>query len=171
MLRYAARRIISTLPVLIGVTFIVFSLLYLTPGDPARLILGDEASEEDVQALRDRMGLNDPFAVQYFNYLRNLTRGDLGVSYTTGRTVTTEILDRLPVTARIAVLSITFAFCVGVPLGIISALKQYSILDNITRILALMGLTMPNFWLALLLILFFSVKLGWLPACTARPTM
>ncbi|NLW16255.1 MAG: ABC transporter permease [Firmicutes bacterium] len=157
------KRLLITLPMLLGLTLIVFTMLYFSPGDPARIILGDTASEEEVQALREKMGLNEPFLHQYVSYLRGVLRGDLGTSYQTGLPVTAEIRARLPVTARLALLSIGFAMVVGIPLGVVSAVKQNTWIDNLARILSLLGLTMPSFWLALLLVLFFAVRLGWLP--------
>lgn len=164
MLRYVFKRILVTIPVLIGVTLIIFTLMYFTKGDPARMILGDMATEEEVQELREEMGLNDPFLVRYANYLVDLFHGDLGTSYVTGLPVTEEIMARLPVTARIAALSCAFSVLIGIPVGILSAVKQYSITDNIVTVLALLGITIPSFWLAMMLILLFSVKLNWLPA-------
>ncbi len=163
MVRYVIRRLILMIPVLIGVTIIIFTMTYFTPGDPARLILGDIATEEQVQELREEMGLNEPFLTRYFLYVKGLFQGDLGVSYTTGLPVSAELAARLPTTIKLALISMSFAVVVGVPIGIISAVRQYSFLDNIATVLALMGITMPNFWLALLLILFFSVRLELLP--------
>ena len=164
MARYALKRILAMIPVLIGISFVIFSLLYFTPGDPARMLLGDLATEEEVEALREDMGLNDSFLVRYVRYMGDLLQGDLGTSYVSKLPVSEEILTRLPVTARVAFLVIIFAVVVGVPAGIISATKQYSFIDNFVRIISLLGITMPSFWLALLLVLLFSVKLGWLPA-------
>ncbi len=164
MLRYVIKRIIVTIPVLLGVTLVIFSLLYFTPGDPARLILGDIATEKDVEALREEMGLNGSFFEQYLSYLGGLLKGDMGTSYVTKLPVNTEIMSRLPITARIAFFCCLFAVIIGIPVGIISAVRQYSLIDSITRVLALLGITMPSFWLALLLVLLFSVNLGWLPA-------
>ncbi|MDD7202390.1 MAG: ABC transporter permease [Sphaerochaetaceae bacterium] len=162
--RYILKRILATIPVLLCVTFVIFTLMHFTDGDPARLILGDTASEAEVLAMRSEMGLDKPFLEQYFRYLGGLLHGDLGISYMTKMPVSSEIMNRLPVTARLAFLSCLFAICVGVPAGIISAVRQYSLLDNVLTVLALLGITMPNFWLALMLILFFSVSLGILPA-------
>ncbi|MDY5931347.1 MAG: ABC transporter permease [Candidatus Ornithospirochaeta sp.] len=162
--RYILKRILVTIPVLLCVTFLIFTMMHFTDGDPARLILGDTATEEEVLALREEMGLDKPFFQQYLIYMWNLLHGDMGTSYMTKVPVTSEIISRLPVTIRLSVLSCLFAVAVGVPAGIISAVKQYTLLDNIITVLALIGITMPNFWLALLLILFFAVKLGVLPA-------
>ncbi|MEG2174127.1 MAG: ABC transporter permease [Oscillospiraceae bacterium] len=164
MLRFVGKRLLIMLPVLLGVTIIVFTMMYLTDGDPARLRLGDDASEQEVQMLRDEMGLNDSFARQYIRYLAGVLHGDLGTSYTTGRPVADEIIERLPITFRLAVLSTLLAIFIGIPAGIFSAVRQYSLADNVAMVLALLGITMPNFWLALLLVLFFSVYLGILPA-------
>ncbi|QRN82067.1 ABC transporter permease [Chloroflexota bacterium] len=164
MARYALKRILAMIPVLIGISFVIFTLLYFTPGDPARALLGDLATESEVETLREEMGLNDSFMSRYFHYMGDLLKGDLGVSYVSKLPVSEEIMTRLPVTARVAFYVIIFAVIIGVPAGIISATKQYSFVDNLVRILSLLGITMPSFWLALLLVLLFSVKLGWLPA-------
>lgn len=152
------------IPVLLGVTFIIFSMMYITDGDPARMLLGDLATEEEVAALREEMGLNDGFFTRYFNYLNDLFHGDLGTSYSTREPVFTVVTEKLPATIKLAFLSCLFAIVVGVSIGIISAVRQYSILDSISRIISLIGISLPNFWLALLLMLLFSVKLEWLPA-------
>ncbi|MCT4631458.1 MAG: ABC transporter permease [Firmicutes bacterium] len=165
MLKYLVRRILMLIPVILGVAFIVFFLLYITPGDPARIILGDQAPEEAVLELREEMGLNDPFLVQFGNYVYNLVvNQDIGKSYVTKRPVIEEILNVFPATLRLSASAVLLALVVGIPFGIISAIKQYSIFDSITMIFALIGISMPVFWLGLLLILFFSVYLGWLPA-------
>jgi len=164
MLKYAFRRIMAMIPVLIGISLVIFTLLYFTPGDPARMMLGDLATEAEVQALRDEMGLNDGFAVRYFRYMGDLLKGDLGTSYVSKLPVTEEIMSRLPVTVLVAFLVMIFAVLIGVPAGIISAVKQYTWVDSIVRVLSLLGITMPAFWLALLLVLLLAVNLGWLPA-------
>ena len=163
MLKFILKRLLIMIPVLLGVTFIVFSMMYITDGDPARMILGDLATDEEVEALREDMGLNDPFFTRYFNYLGDLLHGDLGTSYSTRQPAATAILERLPATIKLAFFSCLFALVIGVPIGIISAVRQYSIIDNISRIVSLIGIPLPNFWLALLLMLLFSVQLGWLP--------
>lgn len=164
MLKFILKRLLVMIPVLLGVTFIVFSMMSITDGDPARMMLGDLASEEEVAQLREDMGLNDPFFTRYFNYLGDLLHGDLGTSYSTKQPVAKAVMERLPATAKLALLSCLFAIVVGVPIGIISAVRQYSFIDNCARIVSLLGISLPNFWLALLLMLLFSVKLGWLPA-------
>ena len=153
------------IPVIIGVTFIIFSMMYFTPGDPARIILGESAKAEDVSRLREELGLNDPYFVQFGNYVKKaVLEQDIGKSYVTKRPVVTEITDRFPTTLKLAAFSIVIAVVVGIPIGIISATKQYSLFDNASMVLALIGVSMPNFWQGLLLILFFSVYLGWLPS-------
>lgn len=165
MIKYIIRRILLLIPVMLGVSLIVFSLLYFSPGDPVRNKLGTNASPEQVEALREEMGLNDPFVVQFGRYLGNLIfHGSLGVSYITNSPVVTEIAARVGATVRLAFAATLVAILLGIPLGIVSAIKQYSIFDNITMIFALIGLSMPVFWLGLLLILLFSVRLGWFPS-------
>ena len=164
MYKYIIRRILFLIPVLLGVSFIVFSLLYITPGDPARIVLGDQATEEAVQEFRNKEGLNDPFLVQYGRYVLNAMKGDIGRSYMTRRPVSDEILSAFPYTIKLAALSMVIAILLGIPFGIISAIKQYSLFDSVTMIAAMVGLSMPVFWLGILLILFFSVYLRWLPS-------
>jgi peptide/nickel transport system permease protein len=165
MIKYILKRILSLIPVLLGVTFIVFTLLHLTPGDPARMVLGDQASQQAVDELRDEMGLDDPFLLQFGNYVyKAVVQQDIGDSYITKRPVTEEIMNVFPTTLKLASLSMIFAIIIGIPFGIISAIKQYSVFDSTVMVLALIGISMPVFWLGLLLILFFSVKLHWLPS-------
>ena len=165
MLRYIVRRVLFLIPVLLGVAFCVFTLLYLTPGDPARMVLGDLATEEAVQEFRNREGLNDPFLVQFGNYVwKAVTKGDIGRSYITKRSVAQEVLAAFPATLKFSALAMLIAILVGLPCGILSAIKQYSLFDTVTMIFAMIGLSMPVFWLGLLLILLFSVHLRWLPS-------
>ena len=152
------------IPVLLGVSLLVFTILSLTPGDPAQLILGESAPREAVLKLREEMGLNDPFLLQYLRFVKNAIIGDFGRSYTTGREVFGEIFSRFPNTFVLAVTGMVISVCIGIPVGIISATKQYSAMDSISMVLALLGVSMPVFWLGLMLILVFSVKLGLLPS-------
>ena len=152
------------IPVLIGVTFVIFTMMYFTNGNPAQLLLGDMATEEQLWELEEEMGLHDSFLTRYFRYLGDLLRGDLGTSYTTGQPVADEILARLPITLKISFFCMLFSIAIGIPAGIISAIKQYSFIDNLAMILALVGISLPNFWLALMLVLVFAVKLHILPA-------
>lgn len=164
MHKYIFKRILLLIPVLLGVSFLVFSIMSFTPGDPAQLILGESAPKAAVAALREEMGLNDPFLIQYGKFILNAIQGDFGRSYTSGREVFGEIFQRFPNTLILAIIGVVIAILIGIPVGIISATKQYSIIDSISMIAALLGVAMPNFWLGLMLILFFSVGLGWLPS-------
>ncbi len=164
MLKYIGKRILMLIPVLLGVTFIVFSIMYMTPGDPAQLILGESAPESEVTALREEMGLDDPFLIQYGRFVTNAVQGDFGQSYTSNRDVAQEIFTRFPRTLKLATIGVVVAILIGIPVGIVSATKQYSLLDSTSMILALLGVSMPNFWLGLMLILLLSVHLGWLPS-------
>lgn len=164
MYKYIIKRILALIPVLIGVTFIVFMIMSYSPGDPARMLLGAGATPESIEALREEMGLNDPAIVQYGRYLWDLLHGDLGTSYVSGNSVAFEIFSRFPNTVALAVGAILFATVVSIPIGIISATRQYSAIDNVGMVIALLGVSMPSFWLGLMLILLFSVYLGWLPS-------
>ena len=162
MWKYVLKRIIMLVPVLLGVTLIILN--EITPGDPARTMAGDMASEEDVEQLREQLGLNDPFITRFLKYVVGLvTRGDLGTSYQTKQPVLQEVLNRLPTTLLLAVLSTTFMLVVGIPLGIVSATRQYSLLDNVCTAIGLIGVSMPTFWQGLMSILIFAVYLEWLP--------
>ncbi len=152
------------IPVLLGVMIIVFTINYMTPGDPARMILGDGATQEAVDQVRDELGLDDPYPVQLARYIKNVVfRLDLGESYMTKKPVFTEIATRFPTTLTLAALSVLVSVLVGVSMGIISATKQYSIFDRIATSISLIGVSMPTFWAGLMAVLVFSVKLGWLP--------
>lgn len=165
MIKYIFRRVLLLIPVLIGVSFIVFSMMHFAPGDPARTMLGETATQDQIDQLRDELGLNDPFLIQYGRYITNVVvNQDLGRSYVSKRPVANEILTRYPNTLKLAGLGIGLAMLIGIPVGIISATKQYSWLDNITMFFALVGVSMPVFWQGILLILLFSVTLRWLPS-------
>ncbi|EEX47891.1 MULTISPECIES: nickel ABC transporter permease [Jonquetella] len=165
MHRYIFKRLFSMVPVLVGVAFVIFTMLYLTPGDPAKLILGEQASEEALTQFRAAQGLNDPFFVQFGRYLYNAVfNQDIGTSYITKHAVLADVLSAFPNTCLLAGLATLFSVLIGIPLGIVSAIKQYSFLDSVVLVFALIGISMPSFWLGLLLILFFSVQLGWFPS-------
>ena len=164
MLRFIGKRILMMAPVMLGVVLLVFSMMYFSPGKPEDYILGDMATVEDKAKFREENGLNAPFIVQYFNYIRKALTGDLGISYTTKQPVVDEILARFPTTFQLAFFSTLIAVVIGIFTGIISAVKQYTIWDNICRILAMIGVSMPNFWQGLLLIILFSVVLNWFPS-------
>ncbi len=152
------------LPVLIGVTFLVFAIISLTPGDVAAMMLGQGATNESVAALRQDMGLDDPLLAQYGRYLGQLLHGDMGTSYATKKPVVDEIMSRFPNTLRLAFFSILVSIAISIPIGIISAVKQYSLADNLGMVFALIGISMPSFWLGLILIIVFALNLGWFPS-------
>lgn len=167
MITYIIKRIGLMIFVLLGVSVAVFSIMYLIPGDPAEMIAkeryGEEATSETIEYVRRELGLSRPIYLQYFYWLVNVLHGDLGYSYRTGQPVLDEILTRLPATIKLAIVSLVISIIIAIPIGILSAAKQYSVIDNISIISALIGVSVPNFWLGLLLILFFSMSLGWLP--------
>lgn len=162
--KYILKRFLALIPIILGVTFIVFFIMNLAPGDPARMILGDMAKPEEVEALREDMGLNDPLIVQYFKYLFNLVRGDMGISYKNGIPVSTEIFARVPSSFKLAAVATFFCIVMALPLGIIAAIKQNTLIDGLSMFVSLLGVSLPVFWLGLLLILLFSLRLGWLPS-------
>lgn len=165
MLRYIFKRILMMLPVLLGVLFLVFTMNEISPGDPAAMIAGDAASVEVVEQIREDLGLNKPLPVRFFNYTKNLVlHGDLGTSYKTKRPVLDEVMDRLPTTILLSLTSAAFAVLLSIPIGIISAIKQNTWIDNLLMVLALIGVAMPAFWQGLMTIILFSVKLGWFPS-------
>ena len=163
MYKFVLKRLLMMIPVLLGVTFLVFFILALSPGDPARMILGEQATEESVQMMREELGLNDPIPVRYFRYMSGVL-GDLGTSYRNKLDVASQVLDRFPNTVLLAVSGMLVAICIGVPVGILSAKRQYTLIDNIATVLGLVGVAMPTFWLGLLLVLFFSLTLRWFPS-------
>lgn len=153
------------IPVLLGVLFLVFTMNEISPGDPAAMIAGDAASVEVVEQIREDLGLNKPLPVRFFNYTKNLVlHGDLGTSYKTKRPVLDEVMDRLPTTILLSLTSAAFAVFLSIPIGIISAIKQNTWIDNLLMVLALIGVAMPAFWQGLMTIILFSVKLGWFPS-------
>jgi len=165
MLKYIVKRLLLLILVIIGVVFIVFTILRLSPVDPIRSILGDMATEEQVELMREEVGLNDPFFKQFFDYIKNIVlHFDFGKSWTTNNTVVDEIKNRFPITLQLAIMCEVLAVAIGIPLGVISAIKQYSLLDNIVTVIALVFLAMPEFWFALMLIITFSLKFPILPA-------
>lgn len=164
MIKFIFRRFLMMIPVLLGVSLAVFTMNYFTPGDPAVMILGDMATPEDIAMMREELKLDDPFVVQYVNYIKNIvTKGDFGTSYTTKQPVLDELLTRFPNTFKLAGLSVALSVLIGVTVGIISATRQYSFLDNFATTLSLIGVSMPNFWQGMMLILVFAVYLRWLP--------
>jgi len=163
MQKYIAKRLFQMVIMVLGITFIVFGSLYLAPGDPAQILAGESATLTDIENLRESLGLNDPFFVQYGRYLKGLLHGDLGTSLQSRQPILDEIRIRFPNTVNLTIGSMIVAIVVGVPLGIISAIKRNSFLDYIATTTALFGVSIPNFWLGIMLILIFAVKLGWFP--------
>ncbi|WP_028401352.1 ABC transporter permease [Ectobacillus panaciterrae] len=163
MAMFIFRRLLQTIPVIIGVTFVVFFIMQLVPGDPAVLMAGEGASHETVQRIREQLGLDDPFFVQYFSYLSHLLSGDLGISLKSSKPVMDEIIARLPITLELAFYSILITIVLGMAAGIIAAVKPYSFTDMSVMLVALLGISLPSFWLGLMLMYFFSVRLHVFP--------
>jgi peptide/nickel transport system permease protein len=157
------RRLLQLIPLLIGISFIVFLSLHLAPGDPASMIGGPTATEEDLASIREDLGLNDPLLTQYFRYLGGVLQGDLGYSYQTNQSVTEAIMIRFPNTFNLSIASILVATVIGVGAGILSAIRQNTSLDTLSTIGALAGISIPNFWLGSMLILLFAVYWQWFP--------
>lgn len=163
MLAYIVRRIMIMIPTLLGVTIIVFLMLHATPGDPAELLMGERATEDSLQQLRDHLGLNKPLYVQYGMFMGRLLKGDLGETIWTRQKVWTEVKQRFPATIELSLVALFISCVAGMILGIISATKQYSVFDYVSMVGALAGVSMPIFWLGLVFMLIFSLNLGWLP--------
>ncbi|HEX7513428.1 MAG TPA: ABC transporter permease [Candidatus Methylomirabilis sp.] len=164
MVPYILRRIVMLLPVLFGVTLVSFSLLHLVPGDPAEVLGGQEASKADIDRIRKEYGLDQPLVVQYARFVGNAVRGDLGISIQSRHPVRELLLQRLAFTLQLALASVLVAAALGLLAGIISSTRQYSFFDTASMLGALFGISMPIFWLGLLLILVFAAKLQWLPS-------
>lgn len=152
------------LVVILGVTFLVFLIIHLVPGDPARVILGVQANDENVAALQERLGLNQPFFVQYGTWLWNVIHGDFGRSLITRQPVAPQITQRLTATLQLALAALLIGMAIGIPAGVISALKPGSKLDMTTSVLSQIGVAIPDFWMGIMLILLFSLTLSWLPS-------
>ncbi|MDE7010655.1 MAG: ABC transporter permease [Oscillospiraceae bacterium] len=163
MARYIFKRLLLMIPVILGISLLVFTMMDMSPGDPAQIILGIKATPEALADLRAQMGLDQPFWTRYLSFLTNALRGDFGSSWRTNLPVLQEIMERLPNTIRLALGAMFLMVLVGIPVGILSAVKQYSLLDNLTLTGALIFSSMPAFWLGTLLILLFALKLSWLP--------
>ena len=165
MSRYILKRLAMMIFVLLGVAFVVFSIMEMSPGDPARMMLADNATFEEIQAFNEKFNLDRPFLVRFFDYMVNLiTKFDFGTSWLTSRPVLGTLLERVPITLIIAFGSIAFASLIGVTLGVVSAVKQYSALDYFARVTAMLCAAIPVFWLGMLLATLFAMKLHWLPA-------
>ncbi len=166
MTSYIIRRLLSLIPTLLGVSIIVFLFLRMIPGDPALALAGEHATEANVERIREQFGLNKPLHEQYLTYMGKVLRGDLGRSILSRRPIMDEIRVRFPATIELSICALTVALVVGVPAGIISATRRNSIFDNIAMVGSLLGISMPIFWLGLMLNWFFAVQLGWLPSVT-----
>ncbi|WP_420583596.1 ABC transporter permease [Ruegeria sp.] len=164
MLSFILRRILIAIPTILLISVFVFSLQKLLPGDPVLAMAGEERDPEVLEYLREKYRLNDPIPVQYVTWVGNALRGDLGISLRTNQPVTELIAEKLPVTIQLAVMAILFALVIGIPAGILSAVKKGTVTDYIANIVALSGLSIPNFWLGIMLILLVSVRLDLLPA-------
>ena len=163
MTRFLIRRLLLTIPVLIGVATLVFSLIHLVPGDPVQAMLGESAAPQDVAQLRTQLGLDRPLYQQYLSFASGIVRGDLGTSLRTRQSVTTIILERMPATLELAAAAMLVAIVFAIPLGVIAAVRVGTPLDHVATTISLLGISMPTFWLGPLLAIVFSVWLGWLP--------
>lgn len=164
--KFIARRLLLAVPVFIGVTLVTFVLMHIVPGDPVALLMEEKMATIDPTAarlIRAKWGLDDPAPIQYLKFLRNALRGDLGISYRTDRSVLRSIVERVPATAKLAGAALLIAICIGVSMGVVAALRQNSALDSLSIMLATIGVSLPNFWLGLLLIYLLAVHLRWLP--------
>ena len=163
MLAYIIRRILILIPTLLGISIIVFLMLRFTPGDPAEMLLGERVTEEALYEIREHLGLNEPIYVQYGLFLKRLMKGDLGETIWSRQKVWIEVKERFPATIELSVVALFISCFFGIIFGIISATRQYSIFDYLSMLGALIGVSMPIFWLGLVFMLIFSLKLGWLP--------
>ena len=164
MYRYVIKRLLLLIPVILGVSFIVYFIISFAPGDAAKNMAGPEATQEDIQQIREKYHLDDPVIIRYLRYMARFVQGDMGISYMTGGSVFDTVIHKLPATAILAGASCLFTLVIAIPLGIDSAIHQNSWRDNIAMIMALLGVSIPTFWFGLLLILLFALKLGWLPS-------
>ena len=167
MWTYILRRLLQAIPTLLIISLLIFSLLYVTPGDPVDLILGTEdgtVSEEQRAVVEEQWGLDKPFLIRYVNFVVNACKGDLGTSYATNQDVFDSVMTRMPATLKLAAFSMLLALVVSVPLGILAALKHNSIWDSLATALATVGVSLPKFWFGLVLMIVFSLRLGWLPS-------
>ncbi|MFP4589136.1 MAG: ABC transporter permease [Candidatus Bipolaricaulota bacterium] len=168
MLGFTIRRLMLAVPTVFAVVTIIFLVMQVLPGDPAIVILGNNASEEALESLRQRLGLNQPLWAQYFDYVSGLVRGDLGNSIVNNRPIAPQLLNALPFTASLATGGVLVGVVLGLPLGIISALKRNTLLDFFCRILALGGISFPAFYLGILLIMLFALRLNWFPVISGE---
>ena len=163
MLKYILKRLVALIPVIMGVTLLVFVIMQLAPGNPARMILGEMATPEQVASLEEEMGLNKPLLVRYFNYMLNFLRGDMGTSYYKSTSVVSEVMSRFPYTAKLAGVAAILTLIMSIPIGVMAAVKQNSVFDNASLVVTLLGISMPEFWLGLLLNITLPLKLDLFP--------
>ena len=167
--KFILKRLLYMIPVLLGVAFLVFAILSLTPGDPGTIILGITAKPEDIASLNEQFGYNKPFLIRFFSYIKDIVlHFNLGVSYQTREPVINDIMAKFPNTLKLTIFSMSLSALIGISFGIISAVKQYSALDHICVVTALVFACIPGFWLGLMLMMLFSLKLGWLPSYGAE---
>lgn len=164
MLRYIGKRLLTMIPILVVVAIVIFCLMDFVPGDPVQIMLGDSATPAQIEEARERLGLNDPFLVRMADYLKGLLKLDFGTSYIYGTPVGPALLSRFPRTVTLALLCVSVSVIIGVPIGIACAMNAGKLVDRIWMFLTLLGNSMPGFWLALMLVILFAVKLGWLPS-------
>lgn len=165
MAKYIIKRVLLMIPVILGVTILVFTIMYFVPGDAALTLAGSGATQEEIDYLRETLGLNQPYWIRLGKYLYQVfLKFDLGTSYTTGMSISAELAERIPRSLIVGLSSMVVALCVGIPLGIYAAVHQNKLGDRITMVIAILGVSTPTFWLALMMVVLFSVKLGWLPA-------
>ncbi|KAA0692564.1 ABC transporter permease [Neorhizobium sp. P12A] len=169
MYTYIGKRLLVAIPTLLIISVFVFSLQKLLPGDPILAMAGEERDPQVIEFLREKYRLNDPVVYQYGYWLGAVLKGDLGISLRTNQPVLTLVAEKLPVTIQLAVMSMFFAFVIGIPMGILAAVKRNTVIDFLANLIALCGLSIPNFWLGIMLILLISVNLGWLPASGYQP--
>lgn len=163
MFRYILKRLLLMIPIVLGVSLIIFTILAITPGDPGSIILGSGASQAEIDALNHELGYDLPFFVRYFNYMKDAVRLDFGTSYITKQPIAQTLLIKAPISLRVAFNAILCAAILGIPIGVLSAVKQYSLLDTLPTSISIFLAAVPAFWLGLMLMLLFSVKLGWFP--------
>lgn len=168
LLRYILRRLLFLIPVLLGALFIAFVLTRIVPGNPIERVAGPYASDERVEEMKREAGLLDPFYVQFWSYLVDLLHGDMGVSYQTNQPVVKDLKDRLPASLELVMYGMILAIALAIPLGVVSAVKRGTVIDHAARVLAVLGVSMPIFWIALVLLSTFYTRLGWLPGPAGR---
>lgn len=168
MWKYILKRILLLIPLILVVSFLVYALMDLSPGDPVRSVVGENATEEQIEIMREKLGYNDPLLTRYVRYMTGVFQGDFGTSIYGGKIVLDEYMGRLPSTLWLAVVSISFTVLISIPLGIIAAIKQNTWVDTLLSGLAICGISIPGFWLGIMLILVFSLTLGWFPVSGAE---